>query len=84
MYAKVATPAIITQEWLDKAFLPLRKYLDARYPEDDAEHTIGYLMFMGNENEQFHYKNRITRSYIVFNQAGEVVYCTEDALHTCI
>jgi hypothetical protein len=79
MYKKIVTPRKVTQEWLDQAFAPLRHHLEKNDP-DHAECIIGYHMFIGNEDERFHYKHSITRSYIVFDQAGELVSCPEDAL----
>ena len=35
---------------------------------------------MGNDNGEFRYKNSATRSYIVFDQSGELVSLADDAL----
>ncbi|RCW47980.1 hypothetical protein [Paenibacillus prosopidis] len=79
MYAKVVTPAIITQEWLDQAFSPLMNYLNQEHSER-KDRILSNMMFIGNADEKFYYKNRLTRSYIVFDQSGKKQYCAEDAL----
>jgi hypothetical protein len=80
MYAKVNSPKRrVTEKWLDQAFAPLKDYLKREYP-DEKDQIMGYLMFMGNEDEKFHYKNSITRGYIVFDQAGQVISSCDSAL----
>ena len=79
MYAKIVTPKIITQEWLDQAFAPLVDYLNQEHSEC-IDRILGNMMFMGNVDEKLYYKNRLTRSYIIFDQSGKMQYCAEDAL----
>ena len=79
MYEKVETPRDITQEWLDRAFAPLENYLNQEHSKR-KKHILSNMIFMGNVEEKFHYKNRYTRSYIVFNQIGELIFCAKDAL----
>jgi hypothetical protein len=80
MYAKVNSPGKkVTEKWLDQAFAPLKDYLEREYPEEKNQ-IMGYLMFMGNKDEKFHYKNSITKGYIVFDQAGAVVSTCDSAL----
>ncbi|KIL37629.1 hypothetical protein SD71_03250 [Cohnella kolymensis] len=79
MYKKVVTPKKITQQWLDRAFAPLRNYLNSHHPEH-AERIIGLIMFMANQDDRFFYKHRVTKGYIVFDQAGQLVSCDESAL----
>ncbi len=80
MYAKVKLPGKrVTGKWLDQAFAPLKDYLEREYP-DEKDQIMGYLMFMGNDDEKFHYKNSITRASIVFDQAGAVVLISDLAL----
>ncbi|TJY40668.1 hypothetical protein E5161_16055 [Cohnella pontilimi] len=81
MYPKVSLPkkGNPSQEWLKGAFAPLQDYLD-RHHREQADCMIGYLMFMGNENERFVYKNSITSATIIFDQSGELVSLTDGAL----
>jgi hypothetical protein len=80
MYLKVDYQEIINQEWLDQAFAPLNNYL-SQFHRLQHDRIISNIMFMCNEGGEFQYKNRITRSYIIFNQLGELVYCADDSLH---
>lgn len=81
MYAKVNYPkGKITKEWSDRAFAPLIDYLEKFYPEDKDKIMV-CLTFMGNEEGKFHYKHRVNKSYIVFDQAGALVSMNEDALN---
>jgi hypothetical protein len=66
MYLKVDYQEIINKEWLDQAL--------------QHDRIISNIMFMCNEGGEFQYKNRIARSYIIFNQLGELLYCADDAL----
>ncbi|QMV42702.1 hypothetical protein [Cohnella cholangitidis] len=80
MYEIVKSPGKkVTQKWLDKAFAPLSDYLGREYPEE-KDKIMSYLMFMGNEEGKFHYKNSVTRAYIVFDQGGRVVSRCDEAL----
>jgi hypothetical protein len=79
MYAKVNSPKRkVTEKWLDQAFAPLKDYLEREYP-DEKDQIMGYLMFMGNDDEKFHYKHSITKGYIVFDQAGQVLSFCDSA-----
>lgn len=79
MYSIVDTPDVITQEWLDLAFEPLTHYLSREYSEE-KERILLMMMFMCNVEGRFEYKNRWTRSYIIFNQLGELISCAKNAL----
>lgn len=80
MYPQVDYPkGDPSEEWLKQAFAPLRAYLDRHHP-DEADNIIVYLMFMGNENERFYYKNSVSRAPIIFDQAGELVSLADGAL----
>lgn len=80
MYAMVKSPGRkLTQDWLDQAFAPLKDYLEQEYPRE-KDQIISYLMFMGNDEGKFYYKNTITRALIVLDQAGEVVSIDDAAL----
>jgi hypothetical protein len=80
MYMKVMSPGKkLTKQWLDQAFAPLNDYLGKAYPETKVQ-MAGYLMFMGNENEKFYYKNSMTRASIVFDQSGALVSVDQAAL----
>lgn len=83
MYRQVTTPGIITQEWLDEAFAPLRNYLEREFP-DRSELILGFMVFMCNENNKFYYKNSWFRTYIVFDQEGNMIDCAETALQQSI
>jgi len=69
----------VTQKWRDQAFAPLWDYLQRERPVE-AEKIIGYLMFMGNNDKKFYYKNQITRHSIIFDQSGSLVWLDERAL----
>jgi hypothetical protein len=79
MYDKVDLPKKVTQNWLDQAFAPLRHYLNKHRPHE-VERIASYLMFMGNEDGKFYYKNSITRDSITFDQNGELLVCGSSAL----
>ncbi|MCD9020240.1 hypothetical protein [Cohnella silvisoli] len=80
MYEKVMSPGKnLTKRWLENAFAPLNDYLEREHPNEKNQ-ILGYLMFMGNDEGKFYYKNKITRSYIVFNQAGALVSNSDSAL----
>lgn len=80
MYDIVKSPGKkVTEKWLEKAFAPLSDFLAREHP-DEKDQMMGYLMFMGNEEGEFHYKNSITRAYIVFDQSGAVVSQSDSAL----
>jgi hypothetical protein len=80
MYAKVKAPkGRITQEWRDKAFAPLSRYLESHYP-DSSEKIIVGLVFLGNTEEKFYYRHSVNKASIIFDQSGELVSLDEDAL----
>lgn len=79
MYVKVDIPRKVTTKWLDRAFAPLSDYLHRERP-DEARNIIPYMMFMGNEDNQFYYKNCITRDAFILDQAGNLVYCGQESL----
>ncbi|WEK53750.1 MAG: hypothetical protein P0Y55_14370 [Candidatus Cohnella colombiensis] len=80
MYPKVNSPKKdVSKEWLDQAFAPLQDYLNRRHQED-VNRIMVFMMFMGNNDDKFYYKNSITRSYIVFDQSGQLVSLADDAL----
>ncbi|MFK7693005.1 hypothetical protein [Paenibacillus sp. HJGM_3] len=79
MYPKVVVPKKITRKWLDQAFAPLRHYLERHSPEK-AQDIMGFLMFMGNNDGKFYYKNSITRDAVIFDQEGKLLYCSEASL----
>jgi len=80
MYPKVDSPkGEPTKDWLDQAFAPLRDYLEKHHP-NEAEQMMTFMMFMGNEEGLFHYKNSITRAYIVFDQSGNLDSLMDSAL----
>jgi hypothetical protein len=78
MYDKVEYPKKATQQWRDQAFAPIRDYLREHYA--DSEEMLRYLMFMGNSEGEFHYKNRMSRDRIIVDQQGKLVYCGTEAL----
>jgi len=79
MYPKVDTPKKVTERWLERAFAPLRDYLNREHP-DDARAIMAYMMFMGNEDGRFYYKNCITRDSVIFDQAGQLDFCGGESL----
>lgn len=79
MYSKVDTPKKVTEKWLKAAFAPLSDYLEREFPEE-AGKILPYMMFYCNEEQRFYYKNRMTRDRIIFDQAGQLVLCGEEAL----
>jgi membrane-associated PAP2 superfamily phosphatase len=83
LYAKVNTPEIVSREWLDQAFAPLVHYLNQKHSEQ-KERILANMMFMCNEGGEFHYKNQWSRSYIIFDQSGELMNCSEDAICKCL
>jgi hypothetical protein len=66
MFDKVTVPDVITQEWLDQAFAPIRSYLSEKYP-DKSEKIVDCLMFISNDDGKFYYKNRWSRTYIILD-----------------
>src|SRR5690606_22601684 len=81
MYENVGKrPKKLTKEWTDKVFAPVRDYIRANYPEEELEGRMAYLMFMGNYDSKFEYKNSVSRDRIVLDQEGKLVYCGPDAL----
>ncbi|MBD0383976.1 hypothetical protein [Paenibacillus sedimenti] len=79
MYPKVDFPKKVTEKWLNRAFAPLSDFLNRERPED-ARSIMAYMMFMYNADQQFHYRNCITRDSIVLDQSGSLVACGEEAL----
>lgn len=79
MYVQVKSPKKVTQKFLNKAFAPLNDYLEKEIPEHKNE-ILGYMMFIGNDKNEFHYKHKISREYIIFNQEGGLVSCSENAI----
>ncbi|MFC5469040.1 hypothetical protein ACFPPD_09920 [Cohnella suwonensis] len=80
MYPKVDFPKKkLTQEWRDRAFAPLRRYLERQHP-DEAEQMLSYLTFIGNEEGMFMYKNSITKGRITFAQNGALLEVMPSAL----
>ncbi|WNR44843.1 hypothetical protein [Paenibacillus roseipurpureus] len=47
MYAKVEIPKRVTEKWLDKAFAPLRDYLQKHYADKEKE-IMSWMSFKGN------------------------------------
>lgn len=80
MYPQVKTSIKGKREsWQDKAFAPLHDYLEREHPEVKKQ-IMSYMMFMCNEEGKFYYKNSMTRTYIIFDQRGNVVSLDNSAL----
>jgi hypothetical protein len=79
MYPKVGSPKKVTMKWLDKAFAPLKDYLETNHPEN-AKAIMSWMTYKGNFDDLFTYENRMTQGYIEFDRSGKLIRCSDNAL----
>lgn len=70
---------LLTQEWLDGMFRPIRTYLHKHHLKD-ADRIVEYLHFMCRHEGGFEYKNCMTRDYVVVDKEGNLLRCGPSAL----
>jgi hypothetical protein len=79
MYSIVEIPKRITKKWQDKAFAPLKEYLRKHHAEKEKE-IMSWMSFKGNWEGKFIYENTMTSGQIIFDQAGQLILCNDNAL----
>lgn len=80
MYTEVGTPKKVTEKWLNKAFAPLKDYLE-KHHFDDVKEIMTWMEFKGNWEGKFIYENKMTYGQIIFAQDGQVISSDDNALH---
>lgn len=74
MYPELKPSRRVTAKWLDRAFTPLRDYLERTMP-GEMKDVLSYLQFMGYSEGRYYYRNPETKGYIVLDREGRTVRC---------
>jgi hypothetical protein len=68
------------QDENEQVFRPLLGYLGVNHAKE-KEDILSFMMYMGEFNGGIHFKNQVTRRYIVFDRNGNLLNKEEDALY---